>query len=147
MVPPTDRDFSHSNFLESPYLQLGEIGTNPSQQGHSNNAKHNVNAWKMSSFISHRWSFSHSFSHSLSHLSSPPFSHSSHSFPYSLSHSFPHPLSLSLTFSLSLSLYVQYVYIYILGSRSNTFSLRLKLPRLYSLSSIIILLKFSNYTP
>jgi hypothetical protein len=40
-----------------------------------------------------------------------------------------------------------YTYIYILGSCSNTFSLRLKLPRLYSLSSIIILLKFSNYTP
>ena len=43
------------------------------RQEHHSNAKHNVNAWTMYLFISHRWSFSHSFSEP---FSPPTFSHS-----------------------------------------------------------------------
>ena len=36
----TAKDFSHSNCLDSLYLQWGDIATTRSRQGHSNNAKH-----------------------------------------------------------------------------------------------------------
>ena len=58
-----------SSLKKTIYKQRFTMG----RQEHHSNAKHNVNAWTMYLFISHRWSFSHSFSEP---FSPPTFSHS-----------------------------------------------------------------------